>query len=169
MRKSIDSVLPCITAIWLAVTAGTGTVAGVLYPDLEFARLPFNNPGTVEVGCGYLGRATPVDADGDGDWDLVVCGNGFGGGAMFYENPGDAAKTGVFRKGVRGKNVCAGWRFAMREGGGYALTAPDKRLFSFVIKTDEEEIAFAKAAETYLLNHLEHRFDCLDFYNSVAD
>lgn len=51
----------------------------------------------------------------------------------------------------------------------YALTAPDKRLFSFVIKTDEEEIAFAKAAETYLLNHLEHSFDSLDFYHSVAD
>ena len=51
----------------------------------------------------------------------------------------------------------------------YALTAPDKRLFSFILKSDEEEIAFAKAAETYLVNHLEHGFDSLDFYHSVAD
>ena len=51
----------------------------------------------------------------------------------------------------------------------YAMTAPDKKLFSFALKSDEEEIAFAKAAETYLLNHLEHGFDSLDFYHSVAD
>ena len=60
------------------------SVPGILYPDLEFARLPFNNPGTVEVGCGYLGRATPVDADGDGDWDIIA-GNS-GGYIVFIEN-----------------------------------------------------------------------------------
>ena len=118
----------CLLAASLAVSglAGEKTAAGVLYPGSEFVRMPFNTPGTVEVGCGYLGQATPVDADGDGDWDLAVCGNGAGGGAMYYENPGDAAKTGVFKRGVRGKDVCAGWRFAMREDGGYALTAPDR-------------------------------------------
>lgn len=51
----------------------------------------------------------------------------------------------------------------------YALSAPEKKLFSFALKTDEEEIAFSKAAETYLLNHLEHGFDSLDFYHSIAD
>jgi hypothetical protein len=50
----------------------------------------------------------------------------------------------------------------------YALTAPDKKLFSFSLKDPEEERSFERAAETYLLNQLERDFDTLHFYRSVA-
>lgn len=51
----------------------------------------------------------------------------------------------------------------------YALTASDKKLFSFSLKDAEEERGFDRAAETYLLNQLERDFDTLHFYRSVAE
>ncbi len=49
----------------------------------------------------------------------------------------------------------------------YALAAPDRKIFSFTLESAEAE-AFSSATETYLLNHLEHGFDTLNFYRSVA-
>ena len=49
----------------------------------------------------------------------------------------------------------------------YALTASDEKIFSVNLKSTEEEILFARAAETYILNQLERSFDALDFYHSV--
>ncbi len=49
----------------------------------------------------------------------------------------------------------------------YALTAPDRKIFSFQIKDREELSDFERAAETYLLNQLEQDFATLRFYRSV--
>lgn len=49
----------------------------------------------------------------------------------------------------------------------YVLSAPDKKIFSFDLTGTEERHAFARVAETYLLNHLERNFDTLHFYHSV--
>lgn len=51
----------------------------------------------------------------------------------------------------------------------YALTAPDKKIFSFALKDEEEARAFERVTETFLLNQLERSFDTLQFYRSVAD
>ena len=51
----------------------------------------------------------------------------------------------------------------------YTLTAPDQKIFSFALKDKEEEYAFDRAAETFLLNQLERDFETLHFYRSVAD
>lgn len=51
----------------------------------------------------------------------------------------------------------------------YALTAPERKIFSFSLKDAEEEHAFDRAAETFLLNQLERDFETLRFYRSVAD
>lgn len=51
----------------------------------------------------------------------------------------------------------------------YALTAPEQKIFSFVLKDREEEYSFDRAAETFLLNHLERDFETLHFYRSVID
>ena len=51
----------------------------------------------------------------------------------------------------------------------YALTAPDQKIFSFALKDQNEEYAFDRAAETFLLNQLERDFETLHFYRSVAD
>lgn len=49
----------------------------------------------------------------------------------------------------------------------YALTAPEKKIFSFALTDREEEIMFDRLTETYLLNHLERNFETLQFYHSV--
>jgi len=113
-------------ALFLASVTAAETQA-VLYPDLNFVRLPFNTTGTAEIGSGFIGGATPVDADGDGDWDLSVCGSGYGGEEMFYENTGDPL---VLKRGVHGKNFFAAWRFSMLDDKRYALTSPDARVVS---------------------------------------
>ena len=51
----------------------------------------------------------------------------------------------------------------------YALTATERKIFSFSLKDKEEEYAFDRAAETFLLNQLERDFETLRFYRSVTD
>ena len=51
----------------------------------------------------------------------------------------------------------------------YCVSAPSKRLFSFEIKDKESAKLFYRAAESYLLNHLERGFDTLNFYYKVKD
>ena len=50
----------------------------------------------------------------------------------------------------------------------YALTALPERMFSFRITDPLAGREFHRAAEVYLLSHLERGFDSLDFYRSVA-
>ncbi len=49
---------------------------------------------------------------------------------------------------------------------GYCIYTPIEKLFSFKISDDDMHL-FSKAAEGYLLNHLERGFITLDFYNEV--
>ena len=49
----------------------------------------------------------------------------------------------------------------------YALSAPEKKIFSFHLADQDEIRIFAHVAETYLLNHLERDFETLKFYRSV--
>ncbi len=51
----------------------------------------------------------------------------------------------------------------------YALSAPDRKIFSFNLQDPEELRSFSHVAETYLLNQLEQDFDTLKFYRSVAE
>ena len=46
----------------------------------------------------------------------------------------------------------------------YCINAPVQRLFSFSIKDEQSARLFYKAAESYLLNHLERGFETLNFY-----
>ena len=49
----------------------------------------------------------------------------------------------------------------------YVAGAPMERLFSFELTDAEDLRLFAGAAETYLLSHIGHGFDTLDFYRSM--
>ena len=51
----------------------------------------------------------------------------------------------------------------------YLLTAPAERLFAFSLEAGREREEFCRAAETYLLSHLERGFDSLKFYHSLQD
>ncbi len=49
----------------------------------------------------------------------------------------------------------------------YVADAPIERLFSFDLTDGEDLRLFANASETYLLSHIGHGFDTLDFYRSM--
>ena len=49
----------------------------------------------------------------------------------------------------------------------YITEAPEKKLFAFELKDEEDMRALAKATEAYLLNHLGRGFDSLDLYKTV--
>ncbi len=49
----------------------------------------------------------------------------------------------------------------------HIVSAPLPRLFSFHLSEGESMDAFCRAAEVYLINHLERSFDTLDFYHSI--
>lgn len=51
----------------------------------------------------------------------------------------------------------------------YCISAPVNRLFNFSITDETSALRFARATESYLLNHLERGFDTLNFYNSIKD
>ena len=51
----------------------------------------------------------------------------------------------------------------------YVASAPPQRLFAFGLGNARSLDLFARAAETYLLNHLERDFDTLRFYNSIKE
>ncbi len=51
----------------------------------------------------------------------------------------------------------------------YALSAPERKIFSFNLTDPDDLRAFSNAAETYLLNQLEQDFETLKFYRSIAD
>lgn len=50
----------------------------------------------------------------------------------------------------------------------YVASAPPKRVFAYGLCSDESVQYFCRAAETYLLNHLERGFDTLTFYHTVT-
>lgn len=51
----------------------------------------------------------------------------------------------------------------------YAARAPIERVFSFGLSDSDELAAFAGCAERYLLSHLGHGFDTLDFYRTMRE
>ena len=51
----------------------------------------------------------------------------------------------------------------------YCANAPIQRLFSFSIKNTDSAKLFYRAAEGYLLNHLERGFITLNFYYKIKD
>lgn len=49
----------------------------------------------------------------------------------------------------------------------FIVTAPDAKIFSFELKDEGELGELSRAAESYILNHLERGFESLEFYKSV--
>ena len=51
----------------------------------------------------------------------------------------------------------------------YVERSPIQRLFAFGLSDERSLQLFCRAAETYLLNHLERDFETLQFYNSLKE
>ena len=49
----------------------------------------------------------------------------------------------------------------------YVIRCPLEKILSFRLDNDEDMKSFSRAAETYLLNHLERSFKNLEFYKSL--
>ena len=58
-------------------------------------------------------------------------------------------------------SAIAAWR--------YVATAPPKRVFAFSVTSEESRKRLERAAETYILNHLERNFEALEFYNEIKE
>lgn len=50
----------------------------------------------------------------------------------------------------------------------YVMNAPPKRVFAFGLSGEQSNSLFSRAAESYLLNHLERGFETLNFYHTVV-
>ena len=50
----------------------------------------------------------------------------------------------------------------------YVIRCPVERFLAFRLSSQEDENSFSRAAETYLLNHLETGFKTLDFYKQLV-
>lgn len=61
--------------------------------------------------------------------------------------------------------ITAGVLAAMR----YVVSAPLKRLLSFEITSETDKNTFSRAAETYILNHLERGFASLRLYHELSE
>ncbi len=61
--------------------------------------------------------------------------------------------------------ITAGVLAAMR----YVVSAPLKRLLSFDITSETDKNTFSRAAETYILNHLERGFASLRLYHELSE
>ena len=68
---------------------------------------------------------------------------------------------------LREADVLCGLSRAAYAAFSYAVTAPMERLFAFELVDPADRELFSKAAETYLLSHLGHGFDTLNFYRSM--
>lgn len=51
----------------------------------------------------------------------------------------------------------------------YVIAAPLSRLLSFRFRTEDDLHLFGSCAETYLLSHIGHGFDTLNFYHSMKE
>ncbi len=117
------------------------------------------------TGCAFCGRGYPDHAYFDIMNGRLICADCQTERNRRYGHMADLREAE--ERGER-RIICpitASTLAAMR----YALTAPDRKIFSFTLKDREEEHTFDRAAETYLLNQLERDFDTLHFYRSVVD
>ncbi len=68
---------------------------------------------------------------------------------------------------IRESESVAGLSPAVLAAMRYCLTAPLERLFAFGLEEKSDVEDFSRAAQTYLLSHLERGFDSLNFYHSM--
>jgi DNA repair protein RecO (recombination protein O) len=68
---------------------------------------------------------------------------------------------------IRESESVAGLTPAVLAAMRYCLTAPLERLFAFGLEEKSDVEDFSRAAQTYLLSHLERGFDSLNFYRSM--
>lgn len=107
---------------------------GIVPPDAN-AALPHNNPGLeTDLGAGLWGTPIPVDYDGDGIKDLLVCCNDRPyRGLWFFRNIGTPSSP-FFAKAVKiSKKALANTRYSEIGGTPYVL-APGKEYTDFFKK-----------------------------------
>ena len=74
---------------------------------------------------------------------------------------------GVYADDLREARIMGILSPAVCEAFRYCLRAPIERLLSFELKDETDLSDFARLAETYLLSHIGHGFDSLNFYHSL--
>ena len=113
------------------------------------------------VGCAFCGQGYPDEAYFDIMNGRIICAD------CQSKRNRLAGKLEAAEQELGERSIICPLSASVLAAIRYALTAPDRKIFSFTLADREEEHAFDRAAETFLLNHLERDFDTLRFYRSV--
>ena len=111
-------------------------------------------------GCSFCGEAAPESFYLD-----VMNGSFLCNGCLTRR--GQAHRADAVYDDIREADVLCRLSCAAYAAFSYAVEAPLERLFAFELAEREDRELFSKAAETYLLSHLGHGFDTLQFYHSM--
>lgn len=111
-------------------------------------------------GCSFCGNETPEYFYLD-----VMNGSFLCADCLSKRKP--AAQSNTVYDDIREADVLCGLSPAAYAAFSYAIEAPLERLFAFELIDPDDKNLFEKAAETYLLSHLGHGFDTLNFYRSM--
>ena len=79
----------------------------------------------------------------------------------------ETPNVGIYADDLREARIMGILSPAVCEAFRYCLRAPIERLLSFELKEETDLSDFARLAETYLLSHIGHGFDSLNFYHSL--
>ena len=111
-------------------------------------------------GCAFCGNQTPEYYYLDVMNGAILCNE-----CLTHRKP--AAQANTVYDDLREADVLCGLSPSAYAAFDYALSAPVERLFSFELTDSADRDLFEKAAETYLLSHLGHGFETLNFYRSM--
>ena len=116
------------------------------------------------TGCSLCGEEYPEQAYLDVMNGSLICAD-----CQTKHNRLSERQAELLEQDLRERRVICPLSASVLAAMRYAVTAPERKIFSFSLKDTEEETCFERTAETYLLNQLERDFDTLRFYRSVAD
>lgn len=80
---------------------------------------------------------------------------------------GGAHPTGAYADEMREAEITGILPPAVTAAVRYCAVAPLERILSFELKETEDLLSFAKQAETYILAHIGHGFESLNFYHTM--
>ena len=116
--------------------------------------------------CPDLSGCAECSAEGDGDFWLDVM-NGSVICADCMKKRGTADRLPDIDE-YSTRNIFLPLSRSTLEAMRYIMTAPLQRIFAFSVTDEESAKMLSRAAETYLVNHLERNFETLDFYKKVT-
>ena len=115
-----------------------------------------------------LGTCSVCGRDQDEHFYLHIMNGSLLCSECFFDKGKEVKKfTATSYDDIRQSETVAGLTPAVVAAMRYVLCAPLERLFAFGLEEASDVDDFARAAQTYVLSHLERGFDSLNFYHTM--